>query len=58
MTVCAILFQIMKLVQGIFKKGVTKKRRRILADYYQDGINSYGKQQMKSLVDKGLSIQW
>lgn len=34
------------------------RRRRIVSDYYQESINAYGKNQLKSLINRGLSAQW
>jgi len=48
----------MKFTIGFTKKSKSKRQRRVLSDFYQNSVNSYGKQQMKSLIDKGLSIQW
>lgn len=34
------------------------RKKRIFSDYYQESINTYGKAQLKSLIDRGLSVQW
>lgn len=34
------------------------RRKRLISDYYQESINTYGKNQLKSLIDRGLSAQW
>jgi hypothetical protein len=49
----------MKLFSFATKKSTKNARaKRIFADYYQESINNYGRKQIKSLLDKGLSVQW
>ena len=49
----------MKFFSFSNKKQVKNVRsRRVLTDYYQESINNYGKKQLKSLIDKGISVQW
>ena len=52
MTSCDILQKDMKLLA--FFKGNRKKNT--LTDIYQESIEKFGRDQIKKLVDKGLSI--
>ena len=49
----------MKLFSFINKKSSkVLRRKKLVSDYQQESINTYGKQQIKSLIDRGLSVQW
>jgi len=49
----------MKLFSFTNKKRTKNNRsKRIFSDYQQETINSYGKQQLKSLINRGISVQW
>ncbi len=51
--------QFMKIFSFHNKKNqAAKRRKKAFADYQQNSINAYGKQQIKSLIDRGLSVQW
>lgn len=55
----AILFVCMKLnIFQIKKTSINKRKKRIVADFAQEQINTYGRKQLKSLIDRGLSVQW
>ena len=43
---------------GTKKRNKNMRRKRIFSDFAQESINNYGKQQLKSLIDRGLSVQW
>jgi len=40
------------------KRSKNNRSKRIFADYQQESVNNYGKQQLKSLINKGISVQW
>lgn len=40
------------------KSSSSKRRKRIYADFQQESINNNGRKQLKSLIDRGLSVQW
>jgi hypothetical protein len=43
---------------GAKKQFKNFRNKKMLNDYYQESVNSYGKKQLKSLTDRGLSVQW
>ena len=40
------------------KSSKNARKKRIFSDFQQETVNAYGKQQLKSLIDRGLSVQW
>jgi len=51
----------MKLPRIKLKVGIAKKKqmnRFEYADYYQKNLNSFGREQMETLIKKGLSLSW
>lgn len=54
MTLYAIL-QIIMGILGIFQKDKKEKTRKV-SDYYQASLEKFGRDQIKKLVEKGLSI--
>lgn len=54
MTLYAIL-QIIMGILGIFQKEKKEKTRKV-SDYYQASLEKFGRDQIKKLVEKGLSI--
>ena len=54
LTLYAIL-QIIMGILGIFQKEKKEKTRKV-SDYYQASLEKFGRDQIKKLVEKGLSI--
>ena len=51
----------MKLLKTILNLSTSKKsrgKRNDHEDYYQRNLNSFGKNQMQTLVKKGISLSW
>jgi len=50
----------MKLLKFGSSEGNKKKnnRQRKFADYYQRNLNSFGKNQMQTLIEKGINLSW
>jgi len=50
----------MKLIKTIFADKNKKRtsNRNNYADYYQKNLNSFGKDQMQTLIKKGISLSW
>ena len=51
----------MKLLKTILNLGTSKKsrsKRNEYEDYYQRNLNSFGKNQMQTLVKKGINLSW
>lgn len=56
---CAILEIIMKFFDLHFIKKTTKtaKKRTKFIDSYQESLNKLGREQLKSLLEKGIELQ-